>query len=148
MPATHLSLYYHIIFSTKGRRSCIREIWERRFYEYLGGIIHGLQGVPIQIGGTSDHIHILVRLIATHSLSDVLRKIKSNSSKWIHSCIDERFCGWQEGYGAFTVSRRDIEEVRKYIRGQKEHHRKTLFKEEYINLLRTSGIEFDEKYLW
>ena len=148
MPSTHLSLYYHIIFSTKGRRSCIPETWEGRLYKYLGGIIHGLGGVPIEIGGASDHIHILTRLKAAYSLSDVLRKIKSNSSKWIRGCIDKRFWGWQDGYGAFTVSSGNIEGIRKYIKGQKEHHSRICFKDEYINLLRICGVEFDEKFLW
>jgi putative transposase len=148
MPATHLSLYYHIIFSTKTRHPGIHHSWERRLYEYFGGIIRKLDGVTEEIGGTSDHVHILTSLKGNHSLSEIMRKIKSNSSKWIHNNIDKGFRGWQDGYGAFTISSRNIETARKYIRGQKEHHRQTSFKEEYINFLRQNGIEFDEKYLW
>lgn len=148
MPSTHTSLYCHIIFSTKDRYPCISESWEKRLYEYLGGIIRQLGGVAETIGGTSDHVHILISLKATHNVAEIMRKLKSNSSKWIHDSIDLSFWGWQEGYGAFTVSRSDIENVKMYIRNQKAHHCRTSFKEEYMNLLREWGIDFDERYLW
>ena len=148
MPSTHTSLYCHIIFSTKNRSPCISKGWETRLHEYMGGIIRQLGGVAEIIGGTSDHIHILISLKATHTVAEIMRKLKSNSTKWIHDCIDTRFWGWQAGYGAFSVSRSDIENIRKYIRNQKEHHRKTSFREEYVNLLQEWGIDFDEEYLW
>ena len=148
MPATHCSLYYHLIFSTKGRQLSIRESWEKRLHEYMGGIIRNLGGVAEEIGGASDHIHILASLKGNCSLSEIMGKVKANSSRWVHSEIDQRFRGWQDGYGAFTVSAREIEGVRKYIQGQKTHHYKASFQEEYINFLKECGVEFDEKYLW
>ena len=148
MPATHLSLYYHLIFCTKRHSPCIHESWEGRLYEYLGGIIRKLSGATEEIGGTSDHVHILASFKGNYSLSEIMRDIKANSSKWLHRSIDNRFWGWQDGYGAFTVSRRDIEATRRYIREQKEHHRKTSFKDEYINILQQCGIAYDERYLW
>jgi REP element-mobilizing transposase RayT len=148
MPATHLSLFYHIIFTTKGRRSCIRESWEKRLYEYLGGTIRNLSGIAVEIGGTSDHVHILASFKGKYSLSEIIRDMKANSSKWIRRNIDNGFWGWQDGYGAITVSNRDIESVRRYIKGQKEHHRKKSFKDEYIKILQQCGIEYDDRYLW
>jgi len=148
MSATHLNLYYHIIFSTKERRTCIHESWVDRLHEYLGGIIRGQGGVAEEVGGVSDHVHILVGLKATHCLSEIMRQLKSNSSGWIRNNIERRFWGWQDGYGAFTVSNWDIKKIRRYIREQKIHHRKNSFKSEYLNLLRECGIKFDEKYLW
>jgi REP element-mobilizing transposase RayT len=148
MPATHLSLYYHLIFSTKGRRCWINECWEERLYSYLGGILRRLGAVAEEIGGAVDHVHIMAGLKATHCLAEVMRDIKAISSGWVHSAIGIRLFQWQDGYGAFTVSNSDVEAMRRYIRGQKEHHRKRTFQEEYLDLLRQSGIEFDERYLW
>ena len=148
MSSTHLSLYYHLIFSTKGRRAWIHESWQDRLQGYLGGTLRSLGGVAAAIGGTADHEHILASLKATHCLADIMREIKSSSSAWIHKDIGNRFFGWQDGYGAFTVCSSEIDAVRGYIMGQKEHHRKVTFQEEYLRLLRQSGIDFDERYLW
>ncbi len=148
MSSTHLSLHYHLVFSTKGRRAWIREPWEERLHSYLGGILRGLNSVAEAIGGTTDHVHILAGLRATHCLADVMREIKSTSSGWVHRLIGVRLFEWQDGYGAFTVSSGDVESVKRYIREQKEHHERKTFQEEYLELLRQSGIDFDERYLW
>ena len=148
MPSTHLSLHYHLIFSTKDRLLWIKQSWEDRLRSYLGGIIRGLDGVAEEIGNTADHVHILVKLKASHCLADILREIKASSSGWIHREIGIRLFHWQDGYGAFTVSRSDVDAIKRYIRGQKEHHRKRTFKDEYLDFLRQSGVEFDERYLW
>ena len=148
MTSTHLSLQYHLIFSTKERRRWIKESWQERLHSYLGGILRGLGGVAEDVGGTDDHVHILASLNATHCLADVMREIKSNSSKWVHRIIGVGLFAWQDGYGAFTVSRSEVEAIKRYIRGQREHHRKKTFQEEYLELLQQSSIEFDEKYLW
>ncbi len=148
MPGTHLSLYYHIIFSTKNRIPWIKESWEERLHSYMGGIIRGLDSVAVEIGTPVDHMHILASLNAARSLAEFMREIKASSSGWIHRTIENRPFSWQHGYGAFTVSRSDVEATKRYIRGQKEHHRKRSSKEEYMDLLRKYGIEFDEKYFW
>ena len=148
MSSTHFSLYFHLIFSTKGRRAWIKAAWEDRLHAYMGGIVRGLGGVAETIGGTEDHVHILASLKATHRLDEVLREIKSSSSAWVHNKIGNRLFDWQEGYGAFTVSSWGREALRKYIDGQKEHHKKVTFREEYLRLLCESGIDFDERYLW
>jgi len=148
MPTTHISLYYHLIFSTKNRHRWIKGCWENRLYSYTGGIIRGLNGVAEEIRGTEDHVHILASLKATHCLADILREIKSCSSAWVHDVIGNRLFAWQEGYGAFSVSSWDVDAIRRYIQGQKEHHYRKTYQEEYVDLLKRSGIKFDERYLW
>ena len=148
MSSTHSCLRYHLAFSTKGRHLWIHDSWETRLYGYLGGIIRGLGGVAEAIGGVADHVHVLANLKPTHCLADVLRDIKSGSSRWIHEEIQNNMFGWQDGYGAFTVGSSEIESIKQYIQNQKEHHNGKTFQEEYVGLLIKSGIEFDEKYLW
>jgi putative transposase len=148
MPSTHLSLHYHIVFSTKDRRSTIDAKWRDRLHAYLGGAVRTLGGVAEAVGGTGDHVHLLIGLKATHCLSDVLRDIKQTSSEWVHKTIHSAVFSWQEGYGAFTVSASNIQRVKKYILSQEAHHKKKTFREEYIELLKKSGIAYNEKYLW
>ena len=118
MPATHLSLHYHIVFSTKDRRPFIGDEWRDRLYEYLGGLIRTADGIAEKIGGTTDHIHILAGLRATHQLATFVQDIKQTSSQWIHETINVKEFTWQQGYGAFTVSVSNCEAVRKYIADQ------------------------------
>ena len=148
MSSTHLSLYYHLVFSTHDRLRWIDKSWQERLAQYIGGIVRDIGGIAIEIGGDSDHSHILARLKANYSISDSLRIIKAGSSKWVHESFGLRSFQWQVGYGAFTIRSSDVEVMRKYIRNQREHHRKKTFQEEYIELLNRNGIEFDEKYLW
>jgi REP element-mobilizing transposase RayT len=103
--------------------------------------------MPIEIDGIADHVHLLVRLRPVISVSDFLSKLKSNSSGWANRQTSGRFA-WQRRYGAFTVSQSQIERVRSYIRNQEKHHSKISFEEEFKSLLRSHGIEFEEKYLW
>lgn len=148
MPSTHLSLHYHLIFSTKDRSAHMHQDWRGRLHTYLGGIVNDLGGVPEAIGGVEDHVHLLVGLRATHRLADVLRDIKAGSSRWVHEEMKKPLFAWQDGYGAFTVSHSRIEAVKNYIAKQEEHHRKQSFQEEYLQFLKESGVEYDEKYLW
>jgi len=148
MPSTHTSLTYHIVFSTKDRLKLIDSSWKLRLHEYIGGIVKRLEGVPLTIGGTNDHVHILLGLGATHSLADVVREVKTASSKWVLETIGMRIFSWQEGYGAFTVSASNHDAVCKYILNQEEHHRTKSFQEEYLELLKRTGVRYEEKYLW
>jgi putative transposase len=148
MPSTHLSLHCHLIFSTKDRRRLIADDWRERLHAYLGGAVRGCGGVAESIGGINDHVHLLMGLRATHRLADVLREIKASSSEWVHQKIGLRAFAWQEGYGAFTVSASQLAAVKSYIARQEEHHRRRTFQEEYLQLLRQSGVAIDEKYLW
>ncbi len=148
MPSTHLSLHYHPIFSTKDRYPFITKEWRDRLHAFLGGEVRKIGGIPENVGGTNDHVHLLVGLRATHRLSDVLMDMKSGSSRWVHEELKVKKFAWQEGYGAFTVSASKIGAVKRYIDNQKEHHRSKTFQEEYMKFLHESGVEFDERYLW
>ena len=148
MPSTHLSLHYHIVFSTKERCTFIDEPWRGRLHAYLGGAVRTADGIAESVGGTADHVHLLIGLRATHRLADVVRDIKQSSSEWVHQSIPMAIFYWQEGYGAFTVSASQRDVVKRYIARQPEHHLKRTFQEEYRKLLMNSGIEFNERYLW
>jgi REP element-mobilizing transposase RayT len=120
--------------------------WRADLHAYLGGIIRTANGIAESVGGVSDHVHLLIGLRATHRLADVLRELKAVSSGWVHDEIGIHRFAWQEGYGAFTVSASQRKAVRQYIEQQPEHHRTRTFREEYLELLRRSGVEFDERY--
>ena len=98
MSSTHLSLHYHLVFGTKNHETSITSDWRDRLHAYLGGVIRTLDGVPEAIGGVADHVHLLVGLRATHTLADVLRELKSVSSKWVHEEMGVQSFAWQEGY--------------------------------------------------
>lgn len=149
MANTYTALFYHITFSTKNRVARIKPDIEARVWAYIGGVArkHGL--TALQVGGVDDHIHALVMAGPTHASSEITRFLKGDSSKWIHEEFsDLHDFAWQDGYGAFTVSRSNIESVISYIQNQREHHRKKSFQEEYLEFLRKHDIEYDERYLW
>ena len=148
MPSTHVSLYYHVVFSTKDRAPCIAGSWQAELHAYIGGIIRSLGGVGEAVGGIDDHLHVLASLKATHRLCDVVREMKAGSSQWIHKTVGLAPFRWQDGYGAFSVSASKVETVREYVLRQELHHQRYGFKEEYLRLLQISGVSFDEKYLW
>ena len=150
MPGTFTNLLYHLVFSTKERLPLIGESFQEELYKYMGGIIRGEGGVLLEIGGIADHVHLLAKLKPTIAVSDMLRLLKANSSKWINDeqKVKQRKFGWQDGYAAFTVSESQAPRVVRYIRSQEAHHRKLDFKEELIALLKKHRIEYDERYLW
>lgn len=141
-------LTYHIVFATKYRKPTIKGEIQERLYEYLGGTLRGKKGHLIEIGGVEDHVHLLAGLSPVLAVSDVIRDLKANSSKWIgENRLVDGF-EWQKGYGAFTVSYDRVEAIRKYIRNQKEHHKTRTLQEEYIGFLQRHGIEFQLNYLF
>ena len=149
MANTYTCLHYHVIFSTKNRERWITPEFEERIWAYLGGIARQNDITPLLVGGVDDHIHMLLSIPPAISVSEALKRIKGGSSGW----IKENFpglqgFGWQDGYGAFTVSKSQIPEVEGYVRGQREHHRVKTFQEEYRALLDKHGVEYNEKYLW
>ena len=148
MPSTHLSLHYHLVFSTKNREPWLAPTSRARVHEYLGGVIRGMKGVSHAVGGTGDHVHVFAGLRATHCLADVMRELKSESSGWVHKELGLPGFGWQEGYGGFTVSASSLEQVRAYVLRQEEHHHETTFQEEYVAMLQRGLVEYDERYLW
>ncbi len=147
MPSTHTSLHYHLVFATKDRQPLIAPDWRPRLHEYLGGTVRGLGGVPQGIRGVADHVHLLVALKPTHCLSDFMRELKKASSVWVAQEIPLPSFRWQEGYGAFTVSASAREAVQAYIANQEQHHRAKSFREELVEFLEKSGVEYDARYL-
>jgi putative transposase len=148
MPSTHLSLHYHLVFSTKNRIPTITADWRSNLHAYLGGIVKGMNGVPLAIGGIEDHVHLLIGLRATHRLDYVLRDLKAESSKWAHQVVGRKLFEWQGGYLGLTVSPSQIENVRRYVLNQEEHHRRQTFEEEYLEMLELAAIEYDPRFLW
>ena len=144
MGSTYLSLYYHLIFSTKNREPLIGSAWRPALHDYLGGTVNGLGGQSLTVGGVDDHVHLLVQLDATHRLSDFMRELKKASSAW--AAAKTGSFAWQEGYAALTVSASAVPDVREYIRNQEVHHRRMSFRDEVLALLRKSGVEINERY--
>jgi REP element-mobilizing transposase RayT len=149
VPSTYTNLLYHLVVSTKDRTPLITNELQEELYRYIGGIIRAEGGVQLEIGGIADHVHILAKIKPSIAVSDLLGKIKANSSKWAndHKMKMRKF-GWQEGYAAFTVSESPVPAVRAYILTQAEHHREQTFQEEFVALLERHGIEYDPAYLW
>jgi putative transposase len=146
---SYVALYYHIIFSTRERRPSIDVDLQPRLYEYIGGILRNERGILMAAGGTSDHAHLLAALGRETALSDAVRTIKSNSSRWVHEAHPGKSTfAWQAGYGAFTVGRSGLENVKRYLAGQEEHHRTVTFQEEFLEFLHRYEIPFDERYIW
>jgi putative transposase len=149
MANTFTSLLYHFTFSTKNREPWILPKIESRVWQYIGGIVRKHKMTAIQIGGIEDHIHALVIAPPTLSPSEIAQYLKGESSKWIHEEFPKmRAFEWQDGYGAFTVSKSQVPEVIEYIRNQRSHHRKRTFQEEYLELLTKHNVDYDERYLW
>jgi putative transposase len=144
---SHTHFLYHIIFATKDRLPMIKKEWQAELHAYLGGIVKNLDGIPIEINGVADHIHLLVRLKPKMAFSDFMRELKSSSSRWIKQNHFEKFA-WQTRYGAFTVSESQVQIVRNYIKNQERHHQTKNFADEYKDFLIANKIEFEEKYLW
>ena len=148
MANSYTRLLYHIVFSTKYRKPFFPAEQQEAIWRYIAGIIVNKNGNAIEIGGTEDHIHILTSCSPTIALSDFIRDVKSNSSRWMHDERRNSLFEWQTGYAAFTVSHSQHEVVTSYIRTQAEHHRKWSFQAEYRLLLQRHEIAFDEKYLF
>jgi REP element-mobilizing transposase RayT len=149
MANTFTCLRYHAVFSTKGREPWIGRELEERIWAYLGGIARQNGFKALLVGGTRDHVHMLLGLAPSMAISEALKLVKGGSSGWIkENCPGCRAFSWQDGYGAFTVSKSQMPEVEDYIRTQGEHHRVKTFQEEYRALLQRHEIEYDERYLW
>jgi putative transposase len=149
MASTLTNLLYHVVFSTKNREPIITAPIRGKLFQYIGGIVRGEGGTLLEIGGTPDHVHLVMRLKSEPSVATMIKIIKSKSSKWLNEqpVRPGRF-EWQRGYAAFTVSASQLERVRVYVRNQEKHHRRKTFQEELRALLYRHGVEFDERYLW
>jgi REP element-mobilizing transposase RayT len=137
------------VFSTKERRPVITSEMQERLWPFIGGIARQNNMTALQVGGVSDHIHMLLSLPSTMPIAKAMQLIKGGSSKWVHENFPEnRLFGWQEKYGAFSVSVSQVDVVINYIKGQEEHHRTRTFQKEFLSLLKRHGIAYDERYLW
>jgi REP element-mobilizing transposase RayT len=147
--STFRQIYYHIIFSTKYRKPVLNEQYEEELYKYIWGIVKNKSCKLYRINGMPDHIHLFTDLHPSICLSDFVKDIKVASNLWMkQSGLFPDFEEWQSGYGAFTYSEREKDKIINYIKNQKEHHKKEDFEAEYKNILKSNGIDFDEKYLW
>jgi REP element-mobilizing transposase RayT len=138
-----------VVFSVSGRQNLIGSSWKDELYKYITGIIKAHKQKLIAMNGVGDHIHILIGLKPNIALSDLVRVIKANSSKFINEkkYVRGKF-NWQEGFGAFSYSQSQISTIIKYIENQERHHKKNTFKEEYLELLKKYSVDFDNKYLF
>ena len=149
MPQSFACLRYHVIFSTRDRHPGLTPEIRGRLYPYISGILRAEQGQVLVIGGTADHVHLLLGISRDRSVVETVRDLKANSSRWIRSEFPSSGSfSWQAGYGAFTVGRSGVANVRAYIENQEEHHRTKTFQEEFVEFLCRYEIPFDERYLW
>lgn len=146
---TYTQLHIQIVFAVKFRDSQIKSEWRDELYKYITAIIQNKKHKLLAINGMPDHIHILIGMRPTQSLSDLVKDIKSNSSRWINEkgFTSSRF-EWQDSFGAFSYSKSQIDSVVKYINNQEKHHQKKSFKSEYIDFLKVFEIDFDEKFIF
>ena len=137
------------MFSVKGRENLIQKKWKEELYKYICGIVNGKEQKVYAIGGVGDHIHILVSIKPNIALSDLIRDIKANSSKWINEkgFVLGKF-QWQEGFGAFSYAQSQLDAVIAYINNQEQHHLVKTFKDEYLELLQKFNVEYNDKYLF
>jgi putative transposase len=149
MANTYTQIYIHVVFAVQARESLIKAEWKEELFKYITGILNNQKTKLIAIGGVEDHIHILFGMNPTIALSDVVREVKASSSKFIN---EEKFVRgkfyWQEGFGAFSYSRSQIDAVAKYILNQEQHHSSKSFKDEYVALLNRFEVEYDDRYLF
>ncbi len=149
MAHTYTNLLIHALFSTKQRRPLLHTELKPELFCYMGGIIRQLKGKPVLINGPRDHVHLLFVLPSRLSLSDLMEKVKANSSKWVHQrCPSRVLFAWQTGYTAFSVSQSNLEGVRQYIANQEEHHHRLTFKQEVLAFLKKHGIAYDPRFVF
>ena len=149
MPNTYSQIYIQIVFTVKGRENLIDKNHKEELQKFISGIVQNRKQKLLAIYAMPDHIHILVGIKPNIAISDLVRDIKAGSSKFINDnrWINGKF-NWQEGFGAFSYSRNQIDNVIKYIANQEAHHKKTSFRDEYIDFLKTYEIDYDENYLF
>ena len=146
---SYRQILYHIVFCTYDRENTIPQAYHEELFKYIWGVIKNRKGVLYRINGMENHIHILSDLHPTVALSDFIKEIKTASNTWMKSTGNyPKFISWAEGYCALTYCYNDKDKILNYIKNQKEHHKKVSFEDEYRELLREHGIEWDEKYIF
>jgi len=146
MSHTYTDIVLHIVFSTKERRRFNADKMSR-MRAYLGGLVKKNEATLLSVGGTEDHVHILLTVPTTIPLAKFVQLIKGSSSKWFNEQLPQERFAWQQGFSAFSVSRSQVGIVQRYVQNQEEHHRKRDFAEEYKTLLRLHHIPFDSQYV-
>ncbi|MDX1592208.1 MAG: IS200/IS605 family transposase [Balneolaceae bacterium] len=149
MANTYTQIHIQAVFAVQNRQSLISDEFKDDLYKYITSIIQNNDHKLLQINGMPDHVHILFGMRPVQALSDLMKQIKQDSSKWINqnNLANGRF-SWQEGYGAFSYSRSQLPRIIKYIQNQQEHHRVRSFRDEYISLLKTHDVNYDERYIF
>jgi putative transposase len=149
MAGTFSQIYIQTVFAVKGRENLINKAWKEELHTYMGGIIKAKGHKPIIVNGMTDHVHCFMGLKPVMAISDLVRDIKNNTSKFINDrgFVHGKF-NWQDGYGAFSYSQSQIDRVYNYILHQEEHHKRTTFKQEYLELLQKFDIEYKPEYLF
>ena len=149
MANTYSQIYIQVVFAVQDRVSLIGREWKDELYKYITGIVKNHNQKLLAIGGVENHVHILLNIKPNIALSDLVRDIKANSSRFINEkrLVKGKF-SWQEGFGAFSYSISQLDDVIRYIQNQEEHHRETSFKDEYLKYLKRFDIEFDENYVF
>lgn len=149
MADTYTQIYIQVVFAVKGREALIHQSWEEELYKYITGIVQNKQQKMLAINGMPDHLHFFMGMKPTCCLSDLIREIKKSSNDFIKEKAFTKFqFKWQEGYGAFSYSHSQLDNVVAYILNQKQHHKKKTFKEEYMEFLTKFNIEFKNEYLF
>ncbi len=149
MANTYTQIHIQVVFAVQNRKSLIPTERKEELYRYMTGIIQNHGHKLLAINGMPDHVHILFGMRPAQALSDLMKQVKQNSSKWINErgFMRGRF-SWQEGFGAFSYSKTDLPKVQAYIRDQEEHHRRRTFHDEYLELLKAFDVEHDERYIF
>lgn len=149
MANSYTQLYIHFVFAVKHRQASIADEWEDRLQKYITGIVQGNGHKLLAINNMPDHLHLFVGLNPKQSISELMKLVKGDSSEFINKeGFTQRKFQWQDGYGAFSNSRSQIDGVVKYILNQKEHHSKKTFREEYLEILKDYAVDYDEKYIF
>jgi putative transposase len=148
MSQSFAALFVHLVFSTKRREPRLDDELSPRLYAYFGGILRNHDCQLVAAGGMPDHVHMLIALGRTKTISETVRVVKANSSSWMHSELRRTDIGWQDGYGAFSVSQSNLPQVEDYLAHQAEHHKRQTFQEEFLALLNRHGLSWDERYVW
>jgi len=148
MSHTYCSSLFHCVFSTKERRNTNAPEIRARLWAYIGGIAREHEMKALAVGGTEDHVHILLSLPSSLSIAAAMREIKSASSPWMHESGDCKDFAWQEGYGAFSIGTAQTSATIAYIARQEDHHRRRDFQAEFVAFLKKHRIEYDPRYVW
>lgn len=149
MAGTYSQIYIQIVFAVKHRDALIHESWEERLYQYITGIVQNKEQKMLAINGMPNHVHLLIGMKPSCCISDLVREVKKSSTEFIAENKLSKFkFNWQEGYGAFSYSHSQLDDVIGYIMNQKEHHKEKTFQEEYTGFLKKFNIEFEENYLF